>query len=115
MAASTSSEHLSSTTAGPCNLPDDQWADLNHPLFYYDPGFKSFCFEKLLALEQLAQGWDYEHAPPINRDVLRAVREFVTSLPQHIATRPMIVPLSSGNIQLEWHHGKTALELEFES
>lgn len=119
MAANTSSERLGSTSStsysGRCDIPSDQWADVNHPLFYYDPDFKSICFEKLNALEQLAHGWDYENAPPINRDVLQAVREFVTSLPQHIATRPMIVPLSTGNVQLEWHHGKAALELEFES
>jgi hypothetical protein len=94
---------------------DDQWADLNHPLFYYDPGFKTFCFQKLAELGKLQAGWDADRAPAIDARILDAVRQFVASLPQHIATRPMVVPLTSGGVQLEWHRGRQVLELEFES
>jgi len=94
---------------------DDRWTDLDHPLFYYDSGFKGFCHQKLGDLEKLRAGWDYEGAPPIKPEIIAAVRNFVDVLPQHVATRPMVVPLSTGNVQLEWHHGRQALELEFES
>lgn len=92
-----------------------QWTDLEHPHFYYDPGFKQFCVGKLAELEALKEGWDGDGAPPINRDVLAAVRRFVDALPNNVAIRPMVVPLSSGNVQLEWHQGRQVLELEFES
>jgi len=88
---------------------------VNHPYFYFDPAFKECCNQKLNDLERLAEGWDYDGAPPIKPDVIQAVREFVNALPEHVATRPMVVPLSSGNVQLEWQHSGAALELEFES
>jgi hypothetical protein len=91
------------------------WSDLDHPQFYFDSDFKHFCHQKLDELEHLRAGWDYQGAPPIDKEIIAAVRVFVDFLPQHIATRPMIVPMSSGNVQLEWHHGRSTLELEFES
>lgn len=94
---------------------DDQWTDLSHPLFYFDPGFKTDCIQKLKELKSLLPGWDAEDAPQIDRQIIEAVQQFVGSLPAHIATRPMVVPLSSGHVQLEWHHGRQVLELEFES
>lgn len=90
----------------------DQWSEV--PL-YYDPGFQDFCLGKLRDLEQLKPNWDREGAPPIHRETIAAVREFIKSLPAHIATRPMIVPLSSGQLQLEWHNAKQTLEIEFTS
>jgi hypothetical protein len=114
MASSTSDPQISST-AYFTGSADDHWADLDHPHFYYDPGFKDFCQQRLAELGKLQQGWDSESAPPINRDIIGAVRNFVESLPRHVATRPMVVPLSSGSVQLEWHHGRLVLELEFES
>ncbi len=93
----------------------NQWADVDHPLFYFDPGFKDFCNKQLDELSKLQPGWDNGRAPSINRDIIQSVRKFISSLPQHIATRPMVVPLSSGSVQLEWHHGRQVLELEFTS
>jgi hypothetical protein len=115
MSSVTNANHGLSSTDFCSRELDNQWADVDHPLFYFDPNFKQFCAQKLQELEQLEAGWDYSDAPPISREVIVAVRDFVNSLPQHVATRPMVVPLSSGNVQLEWHHGRTSLELEFES
>lgn len=111
----TTSDHRTSSTSYFTSDMDDQWADLDHPLFYYDPGFKDFCFKKLADLSELQRGWDSDEAPPIDREAIDAARDFIASLPQHVATRPMVVPLSSGKVQLEWHHGRQVLELEFES
>ena len=115
MPSNATTSHLLSSTDYTAAEFGGQWADVDHPYFYYDPGFKSFCLQKLDDLKQLSNGWDYDGAPPIKPDVIQAVREFVNALPEHIATRPMVVPLSSGNVQLEWQHGGAALELEFES
>jgi hypothetical protein len=115
MPSNATTNHFLSSTDYTAGEFGGQWADVDHPDFYFDPGFKQFCDQKLRELEQLPAGWDYAGAPPIDRQVLGAVRDFVAALPQHIAVRPMVVPLSSGNVQLEWHHGRLALELEFES
>ena len=95
---------------------DDLWLDSEEPqVWIIDPGFKEFCFQKLAEMETLESGWDYEGAPTINRSIINTIREFIILLPPHISTRPMVVPLSSGNVQLEWHRGQRVLELEFES
>jgi hypothetical protein len=114
MASQTSDFRPSSTTYYAGEL-DNRWTDLDHPLFYYDPEFKEYCCKELAQLGTLQPGWDYEGAPAIDRSIINAVRGFIESLPEFIATRPMIVPMSSGRVQLEWHHGPTTLELEFES
>lgn len=89
--------------------------DMTHPLPEIDQGFEEFCLRKLAALESLEPGWDSESASPIDREIIEAARRFVRSVPDGIAPRPMVVPLSSGGVQLEWHSGRRVLELEFES
>jgi len=86
-----------------------------HPALPFDPGVKEFCFQRLKELAQLWPGWDAQAAPRIDPATIEAVRRFVESLPDQIASRPMVVPLTSGNVQLEWHHGRRVLELEFET
>jgi len=92
-----------------------EWTDLNHPQFYYDPEFVPFCLARLGELAELKPGWDGEGAPAIDSNILIAAREMIGSLPRFVAARPMVVPLTSGGVQLEWHKGRTVLELEFES
>ena len=92
-----------------------QWTDLDHPDFYYEPGFKAHCEDRLAELAKLKPNWDRDNAPAIRADILFATRHFIAALPEFVATLPMVVPLTSGNVQLEWHHGRRVLELEFES
>jgi hypothetical protein len=92
-----------------------EWADVDHPYFYFDPDFRQFCLDKLAGLAALTAGWDCEGAPAIDRGILAAAKRMVEALPSHIAVRPMIVPLASGGLQFEWHNGRQTLELEFES
>jgi hypothetical protein len=89
--------------------------ELTVPLHGIEDGFDTFCLRKLAGLESLEPGWDSEGAPEIDRAILEAVRRFVRSVPDGMAPRPMVVPLSSGHVQLEWHSGRRVLELEFES
>lgn len=81
---------------------------------HYDPGFVSAVETALAELTQLPPGWDGYGAPAIEPAVIAAARRFVRSLPENLAYRPQVVPMSPGNLQLEWHHGPKTLELEFE-
>jgi hypothetical protein len=92
-------------------MDDNQWTLSGH----YDSEFKKFIKEELQRLSLLPQNWDCYGAPPINRNILDAAAKFVNALPENIAYRPRVVPMSPGNLQFEWHHGKKILEIEFES
>jgi hypothetical protein len=81
----------------------------------YDPGFKDAVAEEIEALGSLKRNWDSYGAPPIDQKIIAAAVKFIRSLPDNIAYRPRVVPMSPGNFQLEWHHGRKVLELEFET
>lgn len=114
MPSSTADFLFPTTTSEACS-DDANWAEVDHPYFYYDPKFKSFCLDRLTELRALRANWDGEQAPEIDLRVLEAARAFVKMLPRHVATRPMVVPVPSGGLQFEWHDGKRLLEIEFES
>ena len=61
------------------------------------------------------QNWDRYGAPCINPRIIDAARKFIRALPENIVYRPRVVPMSTGNLQFEWHHGHKVLELEFET
>ncbi len=81
---------------------------------HYDPDFVLAIEQRLDELGRLPPNWDGYGAPPIDPNIVAAARSFTRSLPENIAVRPQVVPISSGNIQFEWHHGSKVLELEFE-
>ena len=89
----------------------DQWL----PAGYYDPEFASAVGADLDRLAGLAENWDGYGAPPIDRRIIAAARAFIASLPENLVFRPHIAPMSTGNLQLEWHHQGKILELEFET
>lgn len=66
-------------------------------------------------LSALNNNWDGYGAPPIDPDIIAAARTFLKSLPENLAYRPRVVPMSTGNLQFEWHHQGKILELEFET
>jgi predicted DNA-binding antitoxin AbrB/MazE fold protein len=65
-------------------------------------------------LASLAPDWDGYGAPPIDLAILDAARRFISRVPWQHAGRPLVVPLSSGALQFEWHQGEKILELEVE-
>ncbi len=69
----------------------------------------------LQALGRLQPNWDSYGALRINPDTIAAACGFVRCLSDRLARRPRVVPLSTGNLQLEWHDGPRILELEFET
>ena len=89
----------------------EHWIRAGH----YDPDFAAAVCDSLEELAALKPNWDGYGAPPIHRDIIDAARAFVRALPDSLAYRPRVVPMSTGNLQLEWHHGSKVLELEFES
>src|SRR4051812_12390256 len=80
-----------------------------------DPEFKDAVCGRLNDLGSLPANWDGYGAPVIDRAILEAAQQFIRALPDDLAPRPQVVPMSGGNLQLEWHHGPKILELEFES
>ncbi len=94
-----SAEHIAGhrIVAGPC-----------------DPDFADAINVRLDELSRLQPNWDGYGAPTIDPKIIAAARTFVRSLPAQLALCPRIVPLSPGNLQLEWHAGTKILELEFE-
>jgi hypothetical protein len=89
----------------------EHWAIAGH----YDPDFAEVVQAELRQLGQLQTNWDGYGGQPIDPAVIAAACAFVRSLPENLAFRPRVVPMSPGNLQLEWHAGKKILELEFET
>ena len=82
---------------------------------HYDPDFVSAIAAELDRLAQLCENWDGYGAPPIAPNIIATARCFVEALPENLVYRPQVVPMSPGNLQLEWHHGSKILEFEFET
>ena len=89
----------------------DQWLRVGH----FDPHFVVGVQADIESLRRLPPNWDGYGAPRIDPKVIEAAKSFITRLPENLAFRPHVVPMSNGSIQLEWHEGPKSLELEFES
>jgi len=82
---------------------------------YWAPDFEPAINRELDDLASLAPNWDGEGAPRIDPQIIRAARDFVSSLPKNIANTPAVVPSSAGNLQFEWNQEPRSLELEIET
>jgi hypothetical protein len=78
-----------------------------------NPHDKRFCLARLQEIAQLEADWDREGAQPIATNVICAARQFIEDLPDGETGGPMVVPMHSGGVQLEWHAGGRVLEIEF--
>jgi hypothetical protein len=78
------------------------------------PAFAQRICSRLDELGHLQPNWDSYGAPAIDQKILAAARRFIHSLPENLVSPPLVVPMSPGNLQFEWHHGSKILELEFE-
>ena len=70
---------------------------------------------KLDELAKLPENWDSYGGHALDANILAAARNFIKSLPDSVAIRPRVVPMSAGNLQFEWHHGPRILEFEIET
>ena len=89
----------------------EQWLIAGH----YDPDFVPSVQGDIEDLNRLEPNWDGYGTPRIDPAVTLAAKSFVASLPENLAYRPRVVPMSNGTLQLEWHHADKSLELEFET
>ena len=81
----------------------------------HDPDFVQAVQSSLDSIRALAPNWDGYGAPVIEPAVIDAAKSFIAKLPENLAPRPQVVPMSNGTLQLEWHEGPKSLEFEFES
>jgi hypothetical protein len=81
---------------------------------HYDPDFVSAVDAELDELSRLGPNWDGYGAPPIDRGITAAAKQFIRDLPPNLVYRPRVVPMSTGGLQFEWHQGPKILELELE-
>ena len=82
---------------------------------HLEPGSVGDVHAAIESLRLLAPNWDGYGAPAIDTDVIEAAKAFIAKLAENVAFRPLVVPMSNGTLQLEWHDGPKSLELEFES
>jgi hypothetical protein len=80
----------------------------------YDPTLSEFVSAEIEQLRALKLGWDGRHAPVLDERILRAAERVLRTLEPYLTTRPAIVPLVNGSVQIEWHDGPKVLEFEFE-
>jgi hypothetical protein len=71
--------------------------------------------QSLQELRGFKENWDGYGAAPLDPQNLDAALRFIDSLPDDAALTPMVVPMTRGRVQLEWHRGNRLLELEFET
>lgn len=76
---------------------------------------KSVLNAELDRLAALPPNWDGYGAPPLDARIVAAARQFVAHLAGFADLRPLVMPMSSGALQFEWHQGETILEFEVET
>jgi hypothetical protein len=76
---------------------------------------KPLSLAQLDRLRDLSEGWNGYGAPVIDRITIEAAKQFVNDLPDDAITTPLVVPMTRGRLQFEWHRGNRSLELEFEN
>ncbi len=86
-----------------------------HAIGSNGPTFATEVERQLRELDGLQPNWDGYGASAIDRVVIQAACAFTRALPADVKVAPRVVPMSDGNLQLEWHCGTRILELEFEN
>lgn len=98
---------------------DQVFTDSLRPISGRNYGGDAFEKPSVLALlnnlRAFPEGWNGYGAAPIDGGIIEAAERFVSALPIDIVTAPLVVPMTRGRVQLEWHRGERSLEIEFES
>lgn len=74
-----------------------------------------FSIAQITDLLLLPEGWDGYGSPEISASIADAASKCVTRISAYCDQMPVVVPTSSGGIQLEWTRDERLLELEFTS
>jgi len=87
-----------------------KWRDVGQALpTWFDPVMQGFA--DLITLEP---NWDSYHAKAIDKTIIQNALATLDALLTPASPAPSIVPLSSGGLQIEWHHNEHDLELVLE-
>lgn len=79
-----------------------------------DMGAEKALLAEIDQLAALGPNWDGYGGPALDRAILDAARRFVNRIAAVVKQPPLVVPMSSGAVQFEWHQGQKILEMEVE-
>ena len=71
--------------------------------------------DRVIELVRLPLGWDGHDGRPANFDVADFAVQFLLQTLELDGPAPLVVPLSYGGLQLEWHERGIDLEIEVEA
>ena len=71
--------------------------------------------DRINELVRLPLGWDGHDGRPVNFDVADFAVQFLLQTLEPDGPAPLVVPLSYGGLQLEWHEQGIDLEIEVEA
>lgn len=71
--------------------------------------------DRIIELVRLSLGWDGHDGRPVNFDVAAFAVQFLLQTLEPDGPAPLVVPLSYGGVQLEWHEEGIDLEIEVEA
>lgn len=75
----------------------------------------SYMEEQINELLELGPGWDGYHADPITSGAVETAVAVVARFSTDLFLPPLIFPLPDGGLQLEWHAGPEAVEIEVDA
>lgn len=68
--------------------------------------------DRLLDLSRLPPAWDGDEGRPVNSETIGIAHRLLQSLSDAGRPEPVVVPTSSGGLQIEWHDDSTEIDLE---
>lgn len=68
--------------------------------------------QHLNELLRLAPGWDGSRADPVSMEAVDSVVAIMGQISGDLAIPPLVFPLPDGGLQIEWHAGRQAVEIE---
>lgn len=67
---------------------------------------------QLNELLRLDAGWDGDDADPVSLEAVTSVVAIIGQISSDLAVPPFVFPLPDGGLQIEWHAGREAVEIE---
>lgn len=75
----------------------------------------SYMESQINELLTLGPGWDGDLADPITLPAVETIAAVIGSLSIDLAVPPFLFPLPDGGLQMEWHAGPQAVEIEVDA
>lgn len=97
-------------SAPPIKTLNTQWSSVT-PVAT-QPLWSKAVREKLNELTQLPPDWDSYGSPPVKSENAATALGLLANLSRFNMTKPHVVPINGGGVQLEWVCGNKELEIE---